>query len=141
MRVAVVGAGLAGLAAAREVVAAGHEVVLKSRGLGGRLAARRAEGAVSRPRQPRGGGASSNTWRLIRTYCYLVCEPMQLREALIVLGIADGGSDGLDAGKGIEDHEARLLGSPDPVRDVGYSTLVQAFPSVSRGSTPLATPQ
>ena len=48
MRVAVVGAGLAGLAAAREVVAAGHEAVVfeKSRGLGGRLAARRAEGTV-----------------------------------------------------------------------------------------------
>ena len=48
MRVAVVGAGLAGLAAARELVADGHEVVVveKSRGLGGRLAARRAEGAV-----------------------------------------------------------------------------------------------
>ena len=48
MRVAVVGAGLAGLAAAREVTAAGHEAVVfeKSRGLGGRLAARRAEGTV-----------------------------------------------------------------------------------------------
>ncbi len=48
MRVAVVGAGLAGIAAARELVAGGHEVVVfeKSRGLGGRLAARRAEGAV-----------------------------------------------------------------------------------------------
>ena len=48
MRVAVVGAGLAGLAAARELVADGHAVVVieKSRGLGGRLAARRAEGCV-----------------------------------------------------------------------------------------------
>lgn len=48
MRVAVVGAGLAGIAAARELVAGGHEVVVfeKSRGLGGRLAARRAEGTV-----------------------------------------------------------------------------------------------
>lgn len=48
MRVAVIGAGLAGLAAAREVVAAGHEATVfeKSRGMGGRLAARRAEGAV-----------------------------------------------------------------------------------------------
>jgi predicted NAD/FAD-dependent oxidoreductase len=48
MRVAVVGAGLAGLAAARELRAGGHEVVVfeKSRGLGGRLAARRAGGAV-----------------------------------------------------------------------------------------------
>ncbi len=48
MRVAVVGAGLAGLAAARELVATGHEAVVfeKSRGLGGRLAARRVEGTV-----------------------------------------------------------------------------------------------
>ena len=48
MRVAVVGAGLAGLAAARELTAGGHEVVVfeKSRGLGGRLASRRAEGTV-----------------------------------------------------------------------------------------------
>jgi hypothetical protein len=48
MRLAVVGAGLAGLAAARDLVADGHEVVVveKSRGLGGRLAARRAEGTV-----------------------------------------------------------------------------------------------
>ncbi len=48
MRVAVVGAGLAGLAAARELRADGHEVVVleKSRGLGGRLATRRAEGTV-----------------------------------------------------------------------------------------------
>lgn len=48
MRVAVIGAGLAGLAAARELRAAGHEAVVfeKSRGLGGRLAARRAEGTV-----------------------------------------------------------------------------------------------
>ena len=43
MRVGVVGAGLAGLGAARTLVAAGHEVVVveKSRGLGGRLASRR----------------------------------------------------------------------------------------------------
>lgn len=48
MRVAVVGAGLAGIAAARELVAGGHEVVVveKSRGLGGRLASRRAGGTV-----------------------------------------------------------------------------------------------
>jgi predicted NAD/FAD-dependent oxidoreductase len=48
MRVAVVGAGLAGLGAAREVVARGHEAVVfeKSRGLGGRLAARRAGDTV-----------------------------------------------------------------------------------------------
>ncbi len=48
MRVAVVGAGLAGLAAARELRAGGHEAVVfeKSRGLGGRLAARRAGGTV-----------------------------------------------------------------------------------------------
>jgi hypothetical protein len=48
MRVAVVGAGLAGLAAARELRSGGHEVLVveKSRGLGGRLAARRAAGTV-----------------------------------------------------------------------------------------------
>lgn len=48
MRVAVVGAGLAGLAAARELRAGGHEVVVieKSRGLGGRVASRRAHGAM-----------------------------------------------------------------------------------------------
>jgi renalase len=48
MRVAVVGAGLSGLAAARELTANGHEVIVfeKSRGLGGRLASRRAEGTV-----------------------------------------------------------------------------------------------
>ena len=48
MRVAVVGAGLAGLAAARELVGRGHEAIVieKSRGMGGRLAARRAEGTV-----------------------------------------------------------------------------------------------
>lgn len=48
MRVAVVGAGLAGLGAARELVVTGHDVVVfeKSRGVGGRLAARRAGGTV-----------------------------------------------------------------------------------------------
>ena len=48
MRVGVVGAGLAGLAAARELTASGHEVVVveKSRGLGGRLASRRVGAAV-----------------------------------------------------------------------------------------------
>ena len=48
MRVAVVGAGLSGLAAARELATGGHEVVVfeKSRGMGGRLASRRAEGTV-----------------------------------------------------------------------------------------------
>ena len=46
MRVAVIGAGIAGLVAARDLVDAGHEVVVmeKSRGLGGRMAARRADG-------------------------------------------------------------------------------------------------
>jgi predicted NAD/FAD-dependent oxidoreductase len=48
VRVAVVGAGLAGLAAARELRADGHDVAVleKSRGLGGRLATRRVEGMV-----------------------------------------------------------------------------------------------
>lgn len=43
MRVGVVGAGLAGLGAARALAGAGHEVVVleKSRGLGGRMASRR----------------------------------------------------------------------------------------------------
>lgn len=42
------GAGLAGLVAARDLAGAGHEVVVieKSRGLGGRMAARRLEGTV-----------------------------------------------------------------------------------------------
>lgn len=48
MRIAVVGAGLSGLAAAREAAARGHEVVVfeKSRGIGGRVASRRVEGTV-----------------------------------------------------------------------------------------------
>ncbi|MFN8110122.1 MAG: FAD-dependent oxidoreductase [Thermoleophilia bacterium] len=48
MRVGIIGAGLAGVVAARELRAAGHEVVMveKSRGLGGRLAARRVGGTV-----------------------------------------------------------------------------------------------
>lgn len=48
MRVAVVGAGLAGLAAARELAAGGHEVLVleKSRGVGGRIASRRVGGTV-----------------------------------------------------------------------------------------------
>jgi hypothetical protein len=47
-RVGVVGAGLAGLTAARELARTGHRVVVfeKSRGVGGRLAARRVEGSV-----------------------------------------------------------------------------------------------
>ena len=55
MRVAVVGAGLAGLFAARELRGAGHEVIVveKSRGVGGRLASRRVAGHRGRPRQPR----------------------------------------------------------------------------------------
>jgi predicted NAD/FAD-dependent oxidoreductase len=45
MNIAIVGAGLAGLAAARELRRAGHDVVIfeKSRAIGGRLASRRAE--------------------------------------------------------------------------------------------------
>jgi renalase len=48
VRVAVIGAGLSGLTAARHLVSGGCEVVVfeKSRGLGGRLATRRAEGTV-----------------------------------------------------------------------------------------------
>lgn len=48
MRVAVIGAGIAGLVAARDLRGAGHEVVVleKSRGVGGRMAARRVEGTV-----------------------------------------------------------------------------------------------
>lgn len=48
MRVAVVGAGLAGLLAARELRGAGHDVIVveKSRGVGGRLASRRIGGTV-----------------------------------------------------------------------------------------------
>lgn len=47
MRTAVIGAGLAGLAAARDLAAAGHVPVVfeKSRGIGGRIATRRTEGA------------------------------------------------------------------------------------------------
>lgn len=48
MRIAVIGAGIAGLVAARDLSDAGHEVVVfeKSRGLGGRMAARRSEGGA-----------------------------------------------------------------------------------------------
>ncbi len=48
MRIGVVGAGLSGLVAARELVAGGHEVTVfeKSRGLGGRIATRRIGDAV-----------------------------------------------------------------------------------------------
>lgn len=48
MRVAVVGAGIAGLVAARDLAAARHRVAIieKSRGLGGRMAARRVGGTV-----------------------------------------------------------------------------------------------
>ena len=48
MRVAIVGAGMAGLAAARSLVDAGHEVVVfeKSRGFGGRAATRRKAGFI-----------------------------------------------------------------------------------------------
>jgi renalase len=48
VKVGIIGAGLSGLAAARELGAAGHRVVVieKSRGVGGRLASRRIEGTV-----------------------------------------------------------------------------------------------
>lgn len=47
-RFGVIGAGLSGLAAARTLHAAGHEVVVveKSRGVGGRIASRRVDGTV-----------------------------------------------------------------------------------------------
>lgn len=48
MKVAIVGAGIAGLVAARDLAGAGHEVTIieKSRGLGGRMAARRVADTV-----------------------------------------------------------------------------------------------
>ena len=48
MKVAIVGAGMAGLAAARSLVEMGHEAVVfeKSRGFGGRVATRRKEGFI-----------------------------------------------------------------------------------------------
>ena len=48
MRVAIIGAGLAGLIAARDLALSGHTPVIfeKSRGVGGRIASRRAEGTV-----------------------------------------------------------------------------------------------
>jgi len=48
MRVAVIGAGIAGLVAARDLAVAGHGVLVveKSRGLGGRMGTRRVDGAV-----------------------------------------------------------------------------------------------
>ena len=47
MRVAIVGAGMSGLVAATELVAAGHEVVVfdKGRAVGGRMASKRFAGA------------------------------------------------------------------------------------------------
>lgn len=46
--IAIIGAGMAGLAAARELTAAGHTITLyeKSRGVGGRVATRRIEGCI-----------------------------------------------------------------------------------------------
>lgn len=46
--IAIIGAGMAGLAAARELTAAGHSITLyeKSRGVGGRAATRRIEGCI-----------------------------------------------------------------------------------------------
>lgn len=48
-QIAIIGAGVAGLAAARELARAGHAVVVyeKSRGLGGRVTTRRAEGGFA----------------------------------------------------------------------------------------------
>lgn len=62
MKVGIIGAGLSGLAAARTLVAAGHDVVVieKSRGVGGRLASRRVDGSVvdhGAPVIPRGESA------------------------------------------------------------------------------------
>ena len=67
MRIAVVGAGIAGIACARGLVAAGHEVVVLDRGKvpGGRMASRRFDGRyvdLGPPTSPSATRPSTRSW-------------------------------------------------------------------------------